>query len=83
MTDDIHLPEQPEQPNPPTVISTPQKPETVSGLIQSIKKQITDYMLENHNITWLDDETERRLYDILLGATIAVATPYIYKYFMP
>ena len=52
------------------------------SLMNSLKKQFTDYMLENHNITFLDDETERRLYDILLGAGIAFITPYVYKYLM-
>jgi hypothetical protein len=54
----------------------------VYSFMNSLKNQFTEYMLKNHNITFLDDETERRLYDILLGAGIAFITPYIYKYFL-
>lgn len=63
------------------IVYVNQKPATLSALLVDIKKSITDYMLENHNIKFLDDETERRMYDILLGASIAILTPYLLKIF--
>jgi hypothetical protein len=44
-----------------------QKPQTLEALIYSLKQQIIEYMLEHHNITFLDDAIERKIYEGLLG----------------
>lgn len=38
---------------------------TLEQVAQDIKSKLITYMLINHNIPWLNDETEKHLYDIL------------------
>lgn len=40
--------------------------ETLDEVINDLKGKLIMYMLTNHNIEWLNDETEGQLYDILL-----------------
>lgn len=44
-----------------------QKPQTIQALIHSLKQQIIEYLLEHHNISFLDDDLERKIYEGLLS----------------
>jgi hypothetical protein len=39
--------------------------ETLDEVINDLKGKLITYMLLNHNIEWLNDQTEMELYDIL------------------
>jgi len=39
---------------------------TLDDVITDLKSKLITYMLLKHNITWLNDETEMELYDILI-----------------
>jgi len=39
--------------------------ETLDDVINDLKGKLITYMLLNHNIEWLNDQTEMELYDIL------------------
>ena len=32
---------------------------------EELKKKLIDYLIERHNITWLDDNIEREMYELL------------------
>ena len=40
--------------------------QTLDDVINDLKGRLIFYMLANHNIEWLNDETEAQLYDILI-----------------
>ena len=39
--------------------------ETVDEVVQYLKNKLIMYMLQNHNISWLNDETEQEFYKLL------------------
>lgn len=39
--------------------------ETLEQVVQDLKSKVILYMITNHNIGWLNDETEKALYDII------------------
>ena len=49
------------------IVFVNQKPQTIQALIHSLKQQIIEYMMENHNVSFLDDDIERKIYESLLG----------------
>ena len=40
--------------------------ETLEKLVEELKNKLIMYMITKHNITWLNDETEKELYRVLL-----------------
>lgn len=36
-----------------------------SIVAEELKKKLIDYLLERHNITWLDDNIEKEMYNLL------------------
>jgi len=39
--------------------------EEVSVLIEKVKNKLIEYLVKNHNIDWLDDIVETKLYELL------------------
>lgn len=39
--------------------------ETVDEVVQYLKNKLIMYMLQNHDISWLNDETEQEFYKLL------------------
>ena len=39
--------------------------QTLDEVVQELKNKLIMYMLTNHNIQWLSDQTEKELYEIL------------------
>ena len=39
--------------------------ETVDEVVQYLKNKLIMYMIQNHNISWLNDETEQEFYKLL------------------
>jgi len=39
--------------------------ETLEKIVAELKNKLIMYMLTNHNIEWLNDETEKQFYNIL------------------
>jgi hypothetical protein len=39
--------------------------DTLEQVVNDLKSKVITYMILNHNIPWLNDETEKALYDII------------------
>ena len=39
----------------------------IDELSNNLKNQIIEYLINNHNITWLNDDIEREIYKVVLS----------------
>ena len=39
--------------------------EEIEQLIEQVKNKLIEYLVKNHNIDWLDDIVERKMYELL------------------
>lgn len=39
--------------------------DTLEQVVDELKSKVITYMILNHNIAWLNDETEQALYDVI------------------
>lgn len=39
--------------------------EDIRELIEQVKNKLIEYLVKNHNIDWLDDIVERKMYELL------------------